>query len=170
MTFRKSVKATLVSLLIVVLLAFFSPSDDEFILGKVVGVHDGDTITLLTEDKRDIRVRLTQIDAPEKNQPFGMDSKKILSDLIYLKSVWVKNEDVDRYGRTLGTIYLNETDINAEMVRLGAAWVYTRYAYDTGLFDLENEARLAEQGLWALPKKDHIPPWEWRKRRKSIRN
>ena len=160
---KKTVKATVIGLLAVILLAFLFPSESNFISGKVVGVHDGDTITLLTENNDNIRIRLAQVDAPEKNQPFGNNSKQMLSDLIYLKDIRVREEDIDRYGRSIGTIFLSETDINALMVQQGGAWVYKQYAYDTYLNELEQEAKDQKRGLWSLPQKDHIPPWEWRK-------
>ncbi|WP_339875376.1 thermonuclease family protein [uncultured Algoriphagus sp.] len=135
--------------------------------GKVVAVQDGDTVTILTDENKSVKVRLSQIDAPEKNQPFGQSSKQILSDLVYLKEVSVIEDDVDRYGRVVATLYLNDQDINAQMVQKGAAWVYTQYVYDHNLYLLQDEAKLEKRGLWALPEKDQIPPWKWRKKKKT---
>jgi hypothetical protein len=71
-------------------------------------------------------------------------------------------QDTDRYGRTVGRIYEGTTDVNAEMVRQGAAWVYRQYSRDPSLLRLEAEARAARRGLWALPEAERAPPWEWR--------
>lgn len=71
--------------------------------------------------------------------------------------------DRDRYGRTVGRVYVGGMDVNAELVRQGAAWVYRHYAKDPALFALEDEARAAKRGLWTLPEAQQIPPWEWRK-------
>jgi micrococcal nuclease len=143
------------------------PQQETLLTGQVVGVHDGDTITLLTADKENIKVRLSQIDAPESKQPFGAASKKMLSDLVFDKKVAVRQEDRDRYGRTVGTIFLDGTDINREMVRQGGAWVYEQYAKDPLLYEFQKEAQMLGKGLWALPTQDQIQPWEWRKQKRA---
>ena len=74
---------------------------------------------------------------------------------------------IDRYGRTVGKVYLEDLDINAELVRYGHAWVYRRYAKDKTLFDLEAEARENQLGLWTLPEEQRIPPWEWRRGKRN---
>jgi len=138
----------------------------QVISGKVVGVTDGDTITVLTPEKKQLKVRLAEIDTPEKRQPYGKRSKQALSSLIFGKQVEVESRGKDRYQRTIGKIFLDGTDINAEMVRRGHAWVYRKYARDPGLFDLEDEARTQELGLWRLPEVKREPPWEWRRKHK----
>ena len=75
--------------------------------GKVVGISDGDTFTLLTPDKQQLKVRLSEIDAPEKARPFGPHSRQALSDLFFSKGVLVVQDDIDRYGRAVGQIYVN---------------------------------------------------------------
>lgn len=149
-------------LLLVLLISLTFPIQKERLAGKIVGVSDGDTVTLLTKNRQNVKIRLAQIDAPESNQPFGAASKKMLSDLIYKAKVTVRKEGVDHYGRTIGTIFLAETDINAAMVRQGGAWVYDQYVTDSTLYELQREAQDFKRGLWALPKSDHIPPWQWR--------
>jgi len=139
----------------------------ETLAGKVVGVHDGDTLTLLDHSKRQIKIRLAEIDAPESRQPYGSRSKQELSGLAFGKSVAVQVQDIDRYGRTVGRITVDGVDVNAEMVRRGAAWVYRKYAKDQSLFTIEKQARDAKAGLWALPEADRMPPWEWRKMSKA---
>lgn len=131
------------------------------ITGQVVGVTDGDTVRLLV-DRQEIRVRLDQIDAPEKGQAFGDRSKQSLSDLVYGKTVRAATQGEDRYGRTIATIYAGELNANAEQVRRGMAWVYRKYARDPALYGIEEEARAARRGLWSDP--EPVPPWEWRKR------
>lgn len=131
--------------------------------GEVVGVTDGDTLTLL-ENQRQIKIRLAEIDTPERGQPYGTQAKKVLSDLVFGKHARAVVQDIDRYGRSVARIYVNGIDVNAEMVKRGAAWVYRRYAEDTSLYDLEHEAQANKRGLWGLPEAQQIPPWEWRHR------
>lgn len=131
--------------------------------GLVVSVHDGDTISILVDGQQQEKIRLNEIDAPELAQPYGKASKQALSALVYRKTVTVNVDGVDRYGRTLGRVYLDKMDVNAELVRIGAAWVYRRYSHDKSLIGLESEAKTAGAGLWALPATDQVPPWEWRK-------
>lgn len=145
----------------------YSQQQEKEYTGKVVGIADGDTFTLLTKDKQQIKVRLSEIDAPEKAQPFGTRSRQTLSDLIFAKNVWVLEEDVDRYGRLVGHVYVNGAHINRKMVQDGMAWVYRQYMKDETLLQDELEAKEAKRGLWSLPSTDQVPPWEWRKGEKS---
>lgn len=133
--------------------------------GKVVGITDGDTITVLTVGNKQVKVRLAEIDAPEKAQPFGQKSKQALSDMAFGKQVRIDQEDIDRYGRIVGRVYFNGFDINAELVRQGMVWVYRQYAKDLKLLDIEAEAKASRRGLWGDP--DPIPPWEWRRGKRS---
>ena len=80
------------------------------------------------------------------------------------KGVAIKVVSIDRYGRTVGRIYVDDLDVSAEMVRLGAAWVYRKYANDEFLYKLEDGARSAKRGLWGLSEAQRVPPWEWRRR------
>ena len=132
------------------------------ITGRVVGIADGDTLTILDADHRQTKVRLAEIDAPESHQPYGTRAKQVLSELVFGKSVRVVVVDIDRHGRTVGRIYANTLDVSAEIVRQGAAWVFVRYNHDPSLPALEQEARQARRGLWALPEAERVPPWEWR--------
>ncbi len=134
--------------------------------GKVVGVSDGDTLTLLVPDGptyKQIKIRLGEIDTPESKQPYGERAKQQLSELVFNRPVRVVVQDIDRYGRTVGRVYSGGFDINADMIRRGAAWVYRDYAKDQSLYRLEAEAKAAKRGLWALPEAQRMPPWEWRK-------
>ena len=140
------------------LMAFAASADFS---GKVVGVTDGDTVTVL-DGRIQVKVRLSGIDAPEKAQPFGNRAKQALSNLVHGQEVRVVGNAKDRNGRTIGKIYRDNLDVNAEMVRLGMAWVFRRYASKgSPLFQVEEEARQAKRGLWidATP----TPPWQWRR-------
>lgn len=108
------------------------------------------------------RLRLAQIDAPEKRQAFGTRSRQALSSLVFRQSVTVADAGRDRYGRVLGTVYVSGVNVNAEMVRQGMAWVYRQYATDRSLFALEDEARAGRRGLWADP--SPVSPWQFRHR------
>lgn len=130
--------------------------------GKVVGVSDGDTITVLA-DRKPLKVRLAEIDTPEKGQPYGTRAKQALSELVFGKDVAVTRQSIDRYGRMVAHVNVNGVDVNAEMIRGGHAWVYRQYVTDGKLYHLEREAKQARRGLWALPVAEQIPPWEWRR-------
>lgn len=142
------------------------PAFAETLVGKVVGVTDGDTLTLLTPEVRQVKIRLADIDTPESHQPYGTQAKKALSDLVFGESVSVEVTTIDRYGRSIGRVTANGTDVNAELVRSGAAWVYRKYSHDPALLLLESQARDARLGLWSLPEADQMPPWEWRAARR----
>lgn len=134
------------------------------ITGRVVGVNDGDTLTLLTADKQQIKVRLSSIDTPEKAQPYGQKSRQALADLTFQKQAVLDAQDRDRYGRTVARVYVDGVDVNRKLVESGAAWVYRQYNRDQSLLQAEAEAKVAKRGLWALPEAERMPPWEWRRR------
>jgi len=127
--------------------------------GGVVGIADGDTFTLLTSDKQQVKIRLAEIDAPESGQPYGNKSKQALSGLIFHKDIRVVVQTTDRYGRTVERPYVGELDVCEEMVRVGAAWVYRQYVVDESLFDVENNARAARRGIWGLSESEQVEPW-----------
>lgn len=137
------------------------------ITGKVVAIADGDTFTLL-QNNRQIRIRIDAIDAPEKGMPYAKSSKKYLAALCFGKSVTVKPVKTDRYGRTVARITLPDgKDVSTEMIRAGYAWHYKKYSKDKLLSDLEVQARMKKSGLW----RDVNPmaPWEVRQmHRKGI--
>jgi endonuclease YncB( thermonuclease family) len=138
----------------------FSAGAAEIIEGRVVGVHDGDTVTLLLMGNQQVKIRLAQIDAPEKDQAFGQRSKQSLSDMVFNKTIQVEKENIDKYGRTVGTILVDGIDANREQVKRGMAWVYRQYLHDQSLLQVETETRQAKVGLWSDPKP--MPPWEYR--------
>lgn len=137
------------------LLSISGQSYAEVLVGQVVGVSDGDTITLLDSNKTQHKIRLAGIDAPEKTQPFGQASKKSLSDLIFNKQVNVYWEKKDRYQRVLGKVTLGEQDICLEQVKRGMSWHYKQYQRDQTPEDrmkytlAEKETRANRIGLWS---------------------
>jgi endonuclease YncB( thermonuclease family) len=139
--------------------------------GKVVGVADGDTITVLGAGNQQTRVRLQGIDAPESRQAFGQASKRNLSDLIFGRQVVVEYEKTDQYGRTLGKVLIGGRDVNLEQVKAGLAWHYKYYQDEQSPDDrrlyanAEMEARSAKRGLWADPAP--IPPWDFRRGKRA---
>lgn len=130
---------------------------------KVVKVSDGDTITVLTQNKESIKVRLYGIDAPETKQDFGKASKQYLSSLIAGRIVEVKSSGQDRYGRVLGTIYLDNADINAKTVEEGYAWAFVKYSKIYAA--QQSKAMKNKAGLWQ--QKDPQAPWDFRKAKKK---
>lgn len=133
------------------------------ITGKVINVADGDTLTVLV-DKTQVRVRLDQIDAPEKAQPFGTRSRESLHALCHGQHASIETSGKDRYGRTIGRVSCNGVDANVEQVSRGMAWVYDRYARDKSLYAVQDAAKSAKRGLWRDPAP--VPPWDWRARSK----
>jgi micrococcal nuclease len=133
--------------------------------GRVVGVMDGDTITVLV-GREQRRVRLAGVDAPEKGQAFGQRSKQALSQMIFGREVTVVSTGRDRYERTLGIVRLMDgSSVNERLVENGWAWHYTRYSNDRRLSELESRARAARRGLWADLRP--VAPWDFRKAHRS---
>ncbi|EEJ1463331.1 thermonuclease family protein [Salmonella enterica subsp. enterica] len=130
------------------------------IRGKVIRVIDGDTIDVL-QDKTPVRIRLANIDAPEKKQAYGRWSANQLKGLVAAQPVTVTYTQTDRYGRIIGRVFTtNGTEASRFMVQSGAAWVYERYNADRALPELQREAQAHKRGLWADT--NPVPPWKWR--------
>ena len=148
------------------LLALACTANAETITGLVVGVSDGDTITVLDSDKVQHKIRLAGIDAPEKKQAFGNRSKESLSALAFDKTVNVETDKQDRYGRQVGKVLVNGQDVNLVQVERGMAWFYRQYQReqspnDRRLYEAaEDAARADKRGLWRDA--DPMPPWEFR--------
>jgi endonuclease YncB( thermonuclease family) len=138
--------------------------------GKVVGVADGDTITVLDATNTKHKIRLQGIDAPEKAQAFGQKSKQSLHELVHSKQVTIEFQKKDQYGRTLGKVLLNGNDICLEQIKLGMAWHYKQYESTQPKEDraqyrqTEQDAKASKVGLWN--DKNPIPPWEFRRKEK----
>jgi len=133
----------------------------ETLTGKVVKVADGDTLTILVDAER-VKVRLAEIDAPERGQPWGRRAKQALTEMVAGHVVQVETKFNDRYGRRVGHVIYSGRDVNRELVREGHAWVYRQWLRDETLLDDEAHARAARAGLWSLPENERVPPWEWR--------
>jgi endonuclease YncB( thermonuclease family) len=141
----------------------FSVAQAEPFIGTVVSIADGDTLTVLTNEKQEIKIRLAEIDAPERYQPYGARARQSLSDLCLGKRAEVLPRVRDRYRHTVAHIKCSGVDANIEQVKRGMAWVYRRYARDHNLYVMQHDARAAKRGLWA--DSSPIPPWEFRKQR-----
>lgn len=135
-------------------------SPESALLCIVVAITDGDTLKARCDGEQ-ITVRLAEIDAPEKRQPWGQRSKQNLSLLCYMQQAEIKIQDRDRYGRAVARVICAGLDANAEQVRSGMAWVYRRYSKDPAMIAIETAAKEAKRGLWSDP--SPTPPWEWRK-------
>lgn len=125
----------------------------------VVGIADGDTLTCLVGNER-TEVRLVEIDAPEKDQPYGKRSRQSLSELCFDKRATLARKGADEYGRVLARVQCGGVDANVEQLRRGMAWVYDQYVTDRSLYSDQNFARSGSRGLWAEP--NPTPPWTWR--------
>ena len=138
--------------------------------GKVIGVADGDTVTLLDAQKNQHKIRLQGIDATEKAQAFGNKSKQSLHEMVHGKEVFVDVQKKDKYGRSVGKILVNQTDACLEQIKRGMAWHYKQYANEQSPEDrdvyaqAESTARAQSLGLWK--DKSPTPPWEFRKQNK----
>ena len=160
---------------LLLLLAFGAHAD--ILLGRVAGVADGDTITVLDADRQQHKVRLQGIDAPEKVQPFGQRSKENLSRMVFGKDVRVEWDKRDKHKRIVGKVRVQPAscptcpmtlDAGHAQITVGLAWWYRKYAgeqlpQDRGAYEFsEQEAKANRVGLWSDP--DPVPPWEWRRR------
>jgi endonuclease YncB( thermonuclease family) len=134
------------------------------ISGKVISVADGDTMTILTAEKKQIKIRMLGIDAPERGQDFGTVARQQLNNLCYGKTVTVENKGEDQYGRVLGVVYIDGMNVNEYMVRNGLAWYYRHFVNDPRLDSLEQLARTEKVNIWSM--KNPMSPYEFRKSRK----
>lgn len=163
-------------LLFLAILAWFNDSPSETatvapsspdLVGRVVVVADGDTLTVLDAQKQQHRIRLVGIDAPESKQAFGQKSKDQLARWVHGQEVRVEHSKTDRYQRVLGKVWLGERNINLAMIEVGLAWYYKQFARDLTPTDrrlyeqAEQAARQQQLGLWA----DAHPqaPWDFRR-------
>ncbi len=152
---------------ILVVFLLSAPAMSSELHGRVVSIADGDTFTLLTADKQQIRIRLAEIDTPEFGQPYGNRAKQALSQLVFGKDVRIEVHDIDRYGRTVGRPYVGDIDVCAELVESGFAWAYRQYLKDPKLLELEKDAQDFNRGLWGLPEYERVAPWDWRQGKRT---
>ena len=136
------------------------------IIGKCTRVSDGDTIHVVTDGNVKFKVRLDRIDAPEKDQPYGKESTAYLSSLIRGKTVRVEWQKKDRYGRVLGIVFLDKTDINLKMVETGNAHHYAYFDQTPAYAAAEVAAKGQKLGLWAA--ESPINPYEWRRNKRRM--
>ncbi len=158
--------------IVFIILLFFSLlSFAEELIGKVIKVSDGDTITILDSNNQKYKIRLRGIDAPESQQVYGDISTQSLSELVYDKEVIVTWDKKDKYYRILGKVIVDGRDINYEQLKKGLAWYYKQYEKDLSDEDrkkyseAEEWARNYTEGLWA--DSNSIPPWEFRHKGKN---
>jgi len=133
---------------------------------KVIGVFDGDTITVLLSDKSKLKLRLAEVDCPEKGQAFAKNARQFTSDQIFGKQIIFFKTDKDRYGRDIAKIYYNNGKyLSEELIKNGLGWWYFSYSKNKYLATLEMEARSKKRGLWQ--DKKAVSPWEYRKIQRS---
>jgi micrococcal nuclease len=152
------------------ILLFFVVSSVAAQTGKVVGVSDGDTITVLV-NKAQVKVRLYGIDCPEGGQDYGRRAKQFTSGMVFGKTVTLEIHDTDRYGRSVANVLIDGKSLNEELVKAGYAWVYPQYCKTPVCqkwYKYESEARAQKIGLWSHP--NPIPPWDYRRGKASTIN
>lgn len=163
---RKKYFSALVCILALCLPAFA-------IEGRVVGIADGDTVTVLDNASVQHKIRLAGIDAPEKTQAFGNRSKQSLSGLAYNRYVLVQTTKRDKYGRIVGTLFVDGQDVNLTQIQRGMAWHYKAYEREQPQSEAvlyaaaEVLAKTQGEGLWADAEPE--PPWEYRRRKRENR-
>jgi len=157
-------KAFIISLVLILL-----PSFSWAWSGEVVGITDGDTITVLhSKTLKDVKIRLYGIDCPEGGQPFSKKAKQFTSKMVFGKVVEVKVMATDRYGRTVALVAVNKQILNEELLKAGYAWVYYQYCHEMichAWADYQFAAKLDKRGLWHDP--NSIPPWEFRRQKRK---
>ncbi len=150
--------------LLLLLLSAGAPADT--LTGRIVGISDGDTLTLLDAEHVSHKIRIAGIDAPEKKQPFGEKAKTKLSEMVYNRQAEADCRKIDRYRRNVCVVVVGGKDVGLEQIKAGMAWWYQQYAKEqTQLerLDYEHAESLAKRhryGLWSGP--NPTPPWEWR--------
>lgn len=141
-------------------------TNSQTLTGKVIGIMDGDTFKLLTQDSTLVKVRLANIDCPEKKQPFSQKAKDFTSKAIFGKTVCIDVLKKDRYRRSIAIVFYNDSlNLNNQLLINGLAWHYTKYSKDIELQKIEDMARKNKIGLWQ--EANAIPPWEWRDYKKK---
>jgi micrococcal nuclease len=135
--------------------------DEGVFYGPLIKVVDGDTLYAKVQGVV-MKFRLQGVDAPERNQPYGASATTLLRKITQGQQLVLVFDDVDKYGRIVVQAWVGNLDVNAEMVRRGAAWFESEWSDDNRLQLIEDEARDRRVGLWSLPGR-HVEPWVWRK-------
>lgn len=146
------------------LICLSAPTNATEFSGKVIAVIDGDTL-LVMRGSHPVKVRLAEVDAPEKTQPFGMASQKSLAEMVKGKQIKVVSTAVDDYERLIAKVHAGEVNVNHEQVRRGMAWEYSRFHSNRELMALQHEAQQAKRGLWA--DEGAVEPSQWRRQHPS---
>lgn len=139
----------------------------ERLAGRVVGIQDGDTLTLLDANRRELRIRLAGIDAPEARQRYGQASRRALSAEAFGKEATANCPKTDKYGRKVCVVTVGGRDVGLALLEAGAAWHFKAFAQEQTAWDrqryarAEEDARRRRAGLWEDP--EAVPPWEWRR-------
>lgn len=148
-------------------LPYLCIAQQAYLHGKCVGVADGDSFTLLDDDKKTFKIRLAHVDCPEKGQPFGKNAKQFTAEFCFGQRVVVAydpGKPTDRYGRVIGVVFNSQQqELNYALVEAGLAWHFKKYSNDEQYGQAEKNARRLRKGLWADPWP--IEPWNWRKRK-----
>lgn len=137
--------------------------------GKVVGISDGDTITVLTQDKREIKIRVYGVDCPEKSQDFGTKAKQFTSDKVFGKTVEIDPVTMDRHGRTVGMVSVNGSNLSKMLVESGMAWVYDDYCKMQECQEwrvLQEGNKKQKRGIWSV--NSATPPWDFRHSERKV--
>ena len=145
--------------------SLFTLYSQTILIGKVIGIKDGDTVEVIDKLNKITILRLAEVDCPEKKQPFGTKAKQFTSDAIYLKTIKYIVTDKDRYGRSVAKIFYQNKYLSAEIIRNGMGWHYKKYSKSEVLALYEQQARSRKIGLWMDP--NPVYPSEWRKLKKS---
>ena len=145
---------------ILLILTLFLSEQNQSFNAKVIGVKDGDTIVVLTQDNTQVTIRFEGIDCPEAKQAFGNRAKQATVDLCFQKYVHIIQTGSDRYKRILAKVFVDEIYINKELIRIGMAWHFKEYNADEELAKMEIDARNRKVGLWSQPNPE--APWNFR--------
>lgn len=137
----------------------------KIIQGRIIKVTDGDTVTLLANNNKKIKIRLYGIDCPEKGQAYFAQAKDFLSKKIYNKNVQVEIKNKDQYQRSVGIIWINNKNVNIDLLQQGLAWHYKQYDKSISYAQAEKIAQAAKKNIWSLQKP--IAPWEFRKNKRK---
>ncbi|NMR34214.1 nuclease [Chryseobacterium aquaticum] len=133
---------------------------------KVVGISDGDTITVLLAGNIQKKLRFAEVDCPESSQPFGKNAKQFTSEQVFVKQILFIETDTDHYGRTIAKVYYyDDKYLSREIIKTGLGWWYYYFSEDKSLGDLQQHAKENKRGLWQ--DENAVAPWEYRK---AIRN
>lgn len=130
--------------------------------GKVIKISDGDTITVLLKGKEQKKLRLAEVDCPEKGQAFGKNARQFTSDKVFGKTITFIETDKDRYGRSIAKVYYDKGKyLSEELIRAGMGWWYCAFSKNSSLGELQNKAQYQKVGLWQDV--HAVAPWEYRK-------